>query len=198
MVDTTHILTPEEKEMADSVDNIGESTLSTVPKEQAVTLSGQYKGVSIEGMEDIPVSMIALPYVRLIQPSSKNTTLDNGKEAPAGTFLFNDTQEYFTSLKFILLRAKHEMKKVDEKGNFVTPDYVGKTQLKPRVAILGITTDSDRLFITSLSPTSFSPLGKLIAKFKALQITKSWMFELTMTAEKTENQKGKYYVANFA
>src|SRR5258708_28267044 len=99
--------------------------------------------------------MIALSFVRLVQTSYKNLSLSDGSEAASGMFFFNDTQEAFLQLKFVLLRAKHEMKLVDEDGQFVAPDYEGKTKLKPRVSILGVTTDTDKLFILSLSPTSF-------------------------------------------
>ena len=50
------------------------------------------------------------------------------------------------------------------------------------------------MFILSLSATSFTAYGKLIAKFKASKIDKSYRFELSAKTVKTENKKGKFYV----
>jgi len=190
----------DEQEITEAVEetagNISEEhTLSTV--ENNTALAKPFKGVAIEGMEDVPASFEAVPFLRLIQPSSKKTQMADGKEAPFGSFLFNDIQEAFESIDFVLLRAKHQFKKVDENGNFVDDTYVGKTREKPQVTILGITTDTDKLFILSLSSTSFSSFGKLIAKFKSLHIDKIWRIGLKMTSEKTENKKGKFAVVNF-
>lgn len=177
--------------------NIGDSALSTVPKEQEIAVHGQFKGVNIQGLESIPASMVAVPYCRLIQPTSKKTELANGQEAPLGSFFFNDIQESVPMLNFVLLRAKHELKRVDKDGQFVQDDYVGVTSTKPVVSILGITTDTNKLFILSLSATSFSSFGKLIAKLKGLAIDKTWRFKFTAESEKTENAKGKFYIINF-
>src|ERR1035437_9787806 len=92
-----------------------DSTLAKVEKEHTLSdnnklaMPNQFKGVDIEGMEDVPMNLTAVPYVRVIQPSSQNTTLDNGKEAQVGSFLFNDTQKEFSELDFVLLRAKHHI-----------------------------------------------------------------------------------------
>jgi hypothetical protein len=185
------------KETEEVVNVVPEHSLSTEVKPTAVAVQRSAMGVGIQGMEDIPGSMIAVPFCRLVQPTSKKTELSDGKEAPAGSFFFNDIQESFESLSFVLLRAKHEQKKVDADGNFVRADYVGPTFFKPQVSILGVTTDTNKLFIISLSVKSFSSFGKLIAKFKSLQIDKTWRFQLKATSEKQENIKGKFYVVNF-
>lgn len=166
----------------------------TVPQ---TALAKPFKGVAIEGMEDVPASFEAVPFLRLIQPSSKKTQMADGQEAPFGSFLFNDIQEAFETIDFVLLRAKHSFKNVDEKGNFVDSSYTGPVKQKPQVSILGITTDTDKLFILSLSSTSFSSFGRLISKFKSLHIDKTWRIAVTMSSEKTENDKGKYAFVNF-
>jgi len=174
-----------------------EHTLSTLSADTQITTPGGFRGVDIDGLNDIPSSMIAVPYLRLIQPSSKKTEMADGKETPWGQFLFSDTQNAFETLNFVLLRAKHELKKVDANGMYVGEDYAGPTRSKAQVTILGITTDTDRLFILSLSVTSFSSFGKLIAKFKNLQVDKSYRFELNLSSEKIENDKGKFAIVNF-
>lgn len=175
-----------------------EHTLSTGMENRAIASPNAFKGVSIEGLESVPASMEAVPFVRLVQPTSQKTQMANGKEALVGSFLFNDTQEAYNELEFVLLRAKHEFIKVDKKtGQFVTDEFEGETLLKPRVSILGIVVDLEKLFILSLSATSFSSFGKLIAKLKAINADKSYRFLISATSEKQENNKGKYYIVNF-
>lgn len=189
--------TEEAQAIDETLANIGESSLSTVPKETALTTPGGFRGVNIEGFEAIPASMVAVPYCRLVQPSSKNTTLADGSEATAGHFLFNDIQETTPQLDFCLLRAKHEMKWVNKDGNFVTPEAEDKDHQKAVVSILGITLDTDKLFVLSLSATSFTAFGKLLAKFKALKVTQSFTYRIVASTCKTENKKGKFYVIDF-
>lgn len=189
----------EEKEVNKILEeeNIGDHSLSTVPLNTGIAVPTNFRGIDIEGLQDIPASMIAVPYLRLIQPSSKKTETADGQETPWGKFLFSDTQESEDTLNFVLLRAKHEYKLVAANGKFVTADYTGETKSKPQVSILGITTGTNKIFILSLSSTSFSSFGKLMAKLKAMQVKKSYQFEIKMTSEKTENDKGKYAIVNF-
>lgn len=170
------------------------STTTTTTK----ALTTPIKSVGIAGMEEIPTSLMAIPYCRLIQPTSKKTETTEGRDAVPGNFLFNDTQREVGELSFVLLRAKHEVKRADLDGNYVDASYEGVTVPKQQVSILGITTDeTEKLFILSLSLTSFSGFGRLIAKFKELHVDKTWRFRLKATSEKQENKKGKYFVAKF-
>jgi hypothetical protein len=163
----------------------------------SVAMPGQFKGMGIAGLENIPASMVSIPYCRLVQPTSKNTTLANGKDAMPGNFMFNDIQKEVGELNFVMFQARVDLKLVDENGNFVSPDYKGNTNKKQVLSILGITTDTNKLFILSLSVTSFTTWGKLMAQFKEINLDKSWRFEINATSEKRENDKGKYYVVNF-
>ena len=141
----------------------------------------------IQGLEGLPTSIIPVPYVRLVQPSSKNTEISDGVEAKPGNFLFNDTKQEVESLSFVLLRAKHGQVQFERDGELVTTS---------KIAILGVT-DNRKLFILSLSPTSFSNFGQLIAQLKEKDITASWLYEILATSEKKENEKGKFYVVKF-
>ena len=51
--------------------------------------------------------------------------------------------------------------------------------------------------LLSLSPTSFSNFGQLIARLKEKKAINSWNYKVIATSEKQENDKGKYYVAKF-
>lgn len=178
--------------------NIGENKLQTVPTEQSVALQNQFRGIDIEGLEGIPASMVAIPYCRVIQPTSKKTTLKDGSEATPGYFMFNDVQEQVQELHFTMLRAKMDMSFVDKDGNYVTNDYEGEKRQKQLLKLLGITLDTDKLFILSLTSTSFSSWGRLLAQMKAIKLDKTYRFSLKATTEKKENKKGKYYTVNFA
>jgi len=183
------------KEAATQPNLSNEHSMQTIPVNQTVGMA--FKGMNIKGLESIPASIVAVPYCRIIQPTSKNTTLKNGKEAIAGNFMFNDIQTEVGELKFVLLRAKIDIKRVDEDGNFVNADFVGVTKPKQVLSILGITTDTNKLFILSLSVTSFTSWGKLMAQFKEMQVDSSYRFQISATTEKKENKKGKYYVVSF-
>lgn len=184
--------------MADIKGSLSEEhSLQTTPMDTALASPGAFKGIDIEGLESISVSMVSVPFCRVIQPTSKKTTLKNGKEATAGNFMFNDIQEETGKLNFVLLRAKYEMVKVDESGNYAMSDYEGETREKPIVKLLGITLDTDKLFILTITSTSFSNWGRLLAQMKGIQLDKSYRMGITATTEKRENKKGKYYVVIF-
>jgi hypothetical protein len=111
--------------------------------------------------------------------------------------MFNDIQTEVEELKFVLLRAKVDIKRVDEDGNFVANDFVGITKPKQVLSILGITTDTNKLFVLSLSVTSFTSWGKLMAQLKEMEVDCSYRFQISAKTEKKENKKGKYYVVSF-
>lgn len=154
--------------------------------DRSLTIHG--KGIDIEGLEDIPMSIMTIPFVRLVQPTSTNIEVD-GKDAAPGTFYFNDLQTAEEELEFVMLRAKQSMVQFERDGVMQPP--------QPRIYILGITRNTGKLFIFSLSVTSFSNFGKYIAKLKNDNIDKVWRFALIAKSQKKENSKGKYYVADF-
>lgn len=146
-------------------------------------------GIDIQGLEEVPVTLIPIPFVKLVQPTSTKTTLADGKsEAQAGTFFFTDTQVSVNELNFVLLKAKHGNQTYERDGQKVS---------SPRLMVLGVSRENKKLFILPLSVMSFSNFGKLVAKLKDNNIKSTWRFEITATTEKQENQKGKYYTANF-
>lgn len=187
-------------EIVDSTgSNISDHSLTTTPISNIVPNTKEFKGVSISGLESVPATIVAVPFCRLVQPTSKNTTKSDGQDAPPGSFFFNDIQEAVSELNFVLLRAKHDYRLVSRDGQFVSSSYIGEMgKPKPVLSVLGITTDTDKLFILSLSSTSFSSFGKLIAKLKSLQVDKTWRFTYKAVSEKKENDKGKFFVINFS
>lgn len=192
-------LTENEKEIQESIeesianpgdklpDETHETAIATVAHEgRALAQVGA--GIPIEGLQDVSLSMLPIPFVKLVQGSSTEITLENGEDAPQGTFYFTDLQKSFKELSFIMLRAKQETVDFERDGKIVPTKMV---------KILGITTATQKLFILSLSVMSFSNFGKLIAKLRDNRVTSSWQYEIKATAEKKENNKGKFWVSSF-
>lgn len=145
-------------------------------------------GIDIQGLEDVPVSIIPIPWVRLVQPTSKDTANSDGKDADSGSYLYKDTKEEVKELRFALIKAKITV---------VDFGKDGEQDLKKRLNVLGYDLDRERLFILPLSVMSFSNFGSLIAQFKQAKVKNSWEYEVSTISTKEENDKGKYYVANF-
>lgn len=170
---------------------VDESALANV-EEKSKSVAVRGGGINIEGLQDVPASVIPVPFVRLVQGQSKKIDLEDGKEAPEGTFYFNDIKQCFAKLSFIMLRAKHQIVEFEREEN-------GRTVKKPtkQILILGITTDTKKLFILALSVMSFSNFGRLVNMFKTAQISRTWEYEIIASAAKEENDKGKFWTQDY-
>lgn len=155
------------------------------------------KTVNIVGLEDVPASMIPLPFYKLVQPLSSKVTLASGEDAPNGTFFMGDSGQSAASIRFALLRAKRQVREfVDKDGNNVR---------KVSMGILGIKLEGFAPFVMSLAVTSFSGFGKLIKQLKDKKAKFAWEYPVVLTSVKVEAQKeidgrmqtAKYWVANF-
>ena len=141
----------------------------------------------IEGVEVNP-AIIPIPLVRLVQGTSQNIEIEDGKDAAVGTFHFSDTKTAVEKLEFILLKAKQTKATFERDGEMVTVD---------KMLLLGYLKESDKVFILSLPATSFSPFGSLIARLKDKKVKKIYEYGVIATSLKTENEKGKFYIINF-
>jgi hypothetical protein len=147
------------------------------------------KFIAIQGLTEVPVSIIAPPFVRLVQPTSQNVQMKGGQEAPMGSFLFNDTLTAYQSFDFVLLRSKPiQTSFLDQNGLPVTAT---------KMSVLGYILDEDKLFVINLSKGSFNSIGQLMAQFMASNIHKSWQFMLTLSSIKIEKPNKKYWMAKF-
>ena len=168
-------------------DKVKPQEVEEVLKKEETALTNRSE-LSIAGLEDLPSSIIPVPFVRLVQPTSTNIEISPGKEAQAGEFLFDDTKTTTQELKFTLLRAKSGTLQFERNNEVVSVQ---------KIALLGITLDNEKLFILNLSPTSFSNFGRLVAQMKEKKVECSWKYSILATSEKQENEKGKYYVVKF-
>lgn len=149
-------------------------------------------GIGIEGLQDVPTAMIPVPFMKLVQGTSKNIELENGEDAPVGSFYLTDLQVAFKDLTFVMLRVKHQVIDFER-------EIDGQMKMVPtkQLLILGMDLDTEKLFILTLSVMSFSNFGRLIAKFKDQKVNAVWQYQVHVTSEKMENKKGKFQIANF-
>ncbi len=153
--------------------------------------------MAVEGLEDIPVSMIPVPIYKLVQPGSTKISMADGEDAPVGSILMKDKGEAVTSLKFLLLRAKRQIR------NFTDKD--GEEKQSPVIAVLGLNLERGTPFVLSLSVASFSPFGQLMSQMKDAKVSKAWEYPVMITSEKQEMEKDtdsgrkmvKYWILNF-
>lgn len=177
----------EEKEIIDSLVRV-EDSKSTLSVRNTM---------NIKGLEDVPTSMMPIPYYKLVQPSSTNIELADGSEAPAGSIYMNDTKTATQKLRFCLLRAKRQ------KQEFTDDD--GNQGFVVKMGLLGMNLDLTTPFILSLSKSSFGSFGWLMKQLNDLDAQFAWSHAINATFERMESQvmvKGrmqtvKYYVAKF-
>lgn len=179
----------ESSEKPKSEDNPAEIRSLSVHKEPAALAT---KGsLDIEGLEDVPASMLAVPFVKIVQFSSTKTVLESGVDADPGNFFFTDLQTQEKELKFVMLRAKPQIREFDDDKS-----PTGKRMVR-QVLVLGMILESQKLFILILPVSSFSSWGKLLSKLKENKVLSVWESELVASTELQKNDKGKFYVANF-
>lgn len=153
--------------------------------------------LTIAGLTEVPVSMIPLPFYKLVQPGSTNITLADGTDAIPGTFFMGDTGKSVVEIRFALLRAKRMHRE------FVNTE--GETVHSTSLAVLGINMENMSPFVMNISVASFSNFGRMLSQMKDLKVEKAWQYPVKMTTEKREEmketpkgtQRVKYWVINF-
>ena len=155
------------------------------------------RNMSIRGLEEVPTSMMPIPYYKLVQPGSTNVELSDGLDAQPGTIYMNDTKTSAESLRFALLRAKRQVQRItNDEGNL---------EVLTRMGVLGMNLDTTTPFILGLSVSSFSAFGWLMKQLKDNKATNAWDYATVVSFEKVEKQKlvrgnmqtVKYYIAKF-
>ena len=166
-----------------------EKTAIAAKEDKDLALPRVAGGLGIRGLEEEDASILPIPFVRVVQGQSKDTKTKDGKDAPEGHFFFNDTREAFSELTFCILKSKVVVTEFERDG-------VKKPTTQRK--ILGITMDTKKIFMLTISVTSFSNYGRLIAEMKQNKVVNVWDHMVTTTTEKQENEKGKFFVVNFA
>lgn len=166
----------------------------TVESSKAIA---QPKTIDIQGLEEIPSSMIPIPFYKVVQPGSTNITLSSGEDAQPGTFFMADSGQATVKLRFALLRAKRQHREFTDEG--------GEVRRLTNLGILGMNLEGFKPFILGVSLASFSNFGRLMAQLKEKKAKTAWEYAIVATAEKREEskvianrlQKVKYWVVNF-
>lgn len=147
--------------------------------------------LGIQGLEEEDASILPIPFVRVVQGQSKDVKTKDGKEAPEGSFFFGDTREAVSELTFVILKSKVVTTMFKDANT-------GADKPTAQRKVLGMTMDTKKVFLLTLATTSFSRYGRLIAEMKQNKVSAVWDYMVTATTEKTENEKGKFWVVNFA
>ena len=169
-----------------------EKTAIAAKEDKDLALPRVAGGLGIRGLEEEDASILPIPFVRVVQGQSKDVKTKDGTEALEGSFFFGDTRESFKDLTFCILKSKVVVTEMDDIAN------PGKKKMVTQRKILGITMDTKKLFMLTISVTSFASYGRLIAEMKQNKVVNVWDRMVTATTEKQENDKGKFFVVNFA
>ena len=180
------------KEVSD--DRAGGSSLVV---EHSTTIAKVKPNLEIIGLDEVPVSMIPLPFYKLVQPGSTNTTMADGTDALPGTFLMGDSGKSVEKIRFALLRAKRMHR------DFTNNE--GEQVHSTSMAVLGMNLENMTPFMLNVSVASFSNFGKMLSQMKDRDTKKAWQYPIVMSTEKREEvketskgvQKVKYWVINF-
>src|SRR5215207_6512528 len=70
-----------------------------------VALAGP-QTIDFPGLEDMPVSWVPVPRIKLVQANSQDVLLHDGSDARKGSFYYADTQSQEDSVKAAILAAK--------------------------------------------------------------------------------------------
>lgn len=192
-------LTPEEQEIQDSldessntpahsaVDDDTENQLATTQQNTAVARAT--KTLDIEGLEDIPMAVIPVPFVKMVHGTSTKVNLKDGKKAAPGTFYFIDSQEAVDEINFTFLKAKlvttNFEREVEENGQKIMK-VVPTAQIK----ILGFNIDTKQLFVLSLSWKSANiRFGQAMAQLRNAGAQKAWQYIMKIRSEVVTNKK---------
>lgn len=169
-----------------------------VESSKSVLAPSQNSNMSVVGLEDIPNSLIPVPFYKLVQPGSTKTSMSDGNDAPVGTILMGDSGQAVQNLRFLLLRAKRQHRE------FRGDD--GQMQRSTSIGILGINLDRLTPFMLSVSVASFSNFGQLMAQIKENKLVHAWDRAINITTEKQEMEKDtprgrqtvKFWIMKFA
>ncbi len=171
--------------------------VKTIIAERSGALAQVTKTMAVAGLEDVPMSIIPVPFYKLVQPGSTNTTKSDGVEATPGNFLMGDNGEETEKLSFLLLRAKRQTR------TFTGDD--GQPTQSVTMAVLGLNLTRMTPFILSVPVSSFYNFGQLMAAYKERAVAHAWDYPVVATTEKQEQekdtargrQKVKYWTISF-
>lgn len=145
--------------------------------------------IPIGGFDELPMSMMAVPYVVIVQAGTDVYLADAKTPAPKGVFYMTDLAETRTEIEFVNLRALVREREVERDG---------VKKIETKIYSLCVNLEDFEPFIFSLPVSSFSNWGKMIAQMKKQSVKNSYEFAVKASISQQINKKGqKFYVANF-
>lgn len=169
--------------------NVSEEHSMTTVHPQS--LAAQVPGIPIGGFQELPLSMLALPYVVIVQGLTDVYLTDGKTPAPKGQWYFNDVRTTQEEIHFISLRAKVVVKEV-------LNDKTGLMEKRQKLYALCANMEDMELFIMVLPVTSFTAWGRMMAQMKKNGVKDSFEYSLLGKVVKAVNKRGhKYFVGDF-
>lgn len=135
----------------------------------------------LRGLEDVPRSIIPVPFYKFVQPNTDKAFLPDGKRADNGNFLMPDIRKEVDELRIVILRAKRSVRMQKN-------DY-GQVEKVVSLQILGINLDRQKPFILGVPVTSFSAFGKIFEELEERGAKNAWDYPVYISAFEEEKPK---------
>lgn len=172
------------------------TTLATVtqPSQNSLTNRNQeLTGSGIPGFENIPMSDLPIPSIKIVGENTKDKSLANGKEATNGKFLHTGRREEFDSFTFRPLSGSKGTTlgygKEDSPENYV-PQYV----------IVAIDETDNEPFLLYLQSSNLNSFRKVLGEMKRLanQGIPPYALKITADIETLNSDKYKWKAMRFS
>lgn len=136
---------------------------------------------SLKGLEDVPRSIIPIPFYKFVHPNTEKATLPNGERADNGSFLMPDIRQAVTELRIVILRAKRAVR-VQKQEN-------GQIEKVVSLQILGINLERQKPFILSVPVTSFGAFGKVFEELEERKAENAWDYPVYISSSEVDKPK---------
>lgn len=123
----------------------------------------------IQGLEEVPTSIIPLPFYKLVQPGSTNIRLEDGTDADTGEFYMGDTGTSANEIKVGIVRVKRMVK-----------EFKGKKSVS--LGMLGVNLETMTPFIMNVSSTNFSNFGRFMNVLNQKKIDAVWKYPVKLVS----------------
>lgn len=145
----------------------------------------------VMGFEDLPGSIIRIPYYRMVHPNSRGTELEDGTRASAGQFI-TDMGEAVDNIRAAIIRTKTDKINQEVKENGV---YV--TKIKPIIRILAVDTKTLTPFQLNITKGSFYNMGDLVMWFNKKGCRNSFEYPVIISGDYVESGDNPYWAVKF-
>lgn len=170
--------------------NLSSEHSMTVDKPRS--LARPINTVPVGGFHELPASMLALPYVVIVQNGTNVFLADGKTPAPKGKFYLTDTQEVRDELNFVTLRA---LVKETMEEDIKTHELKKKTKLQ---ALCGDLENAFDLYILQFPVTSFTNWGRMMSQIMKRKYANSYEIAVNAFIKSATNKSGQqFYVADF-